>query len=131
VVTTPGGVPVAFTLLPAGFHDRTPVHDLTFPLPPAAGVYTDKADNSRKDEASILADTGVRLVPIRKANMTPNPWTDRLVLRPYRPRTETTNGQLAAMGIQRLRARTTAGFGLKVHASLVALTLVTARSQSR
>ena len=127
LVTTPGGVPVAFSLLPAALHDLTPVHELAFPLPPGAGVYTDKADNSRGDEASILAETGVRLVPIRRANMQPNTWADRLALRAYRPRTETTNSQLEAMGLQRLRARTNAGFALKVHASLLALALTNAR----
>ena len=126
LVTTPGGVPVAFTLLPAALHDLTPVHEVTFPLPPGASVYTDKADNSRADEAAILADTGVRLVPIRRANMAPNPWSDRLALRELRPRTEATNSQLAAMGVQRLRARTNAGFALKVHASLLALALLNA-----
>jgi hypothetical protein len=127
VVTTPGGVPVAFTMLPAALHDLTPVHELTFPLPPDAGVYTDKAYNSRKDEASILAETGVRLVPIRKVNMRPNLWADKLALREHRPRAETTNSQLEAMGVQRLRARTNAGFELKVHASLLALALLNAR----
>ena len=126
LVTTPGGVPIAFAILPAALHDLTPVHELTFGLPAGAGVYTDKAYNSRADEATILAATGVRLVPIRRANMAPNPWPDRLALRDYRPRTETTNSQLEAMGVQRLRARTTAGFELKVLASLVALALVNA-----
>ena len=126
LVTTAAGVPVAFTILPAARHDLTPVHELTVPLPAGANVYADKADNSRTDEASILAEAGVRLVPIRKANMTPHPWTDRLALREHRPRIETTGSQLEAMGVQRLRARTNAGFALKVHASLVALTLINA-----
>ncbi len=126
LVATPNGVPVAFTLLPAALHDLTPVHELTYGLPAAAGVYTDKAYNSKGDEATILAETGVRLVPIRRANMAPNQWPDKLALREYRPRTEATNSQLEAMGLQRLRARTNAGFALKVHASLLALTLINA-----
>ncbi len=121
LVCTPTGVPVAFSLLPAALHDLTPVHELTVALPAGAGVYTDKAYNSAKDEASILAETGVRLVPNRRANMRPNDWTDRLALRTYRKRIETCNSQLEAMGLQRLRARTNAGFVLKVHAALVAL----------
>ena len=126
LVTTATGVPVAFSLLPAAFHDLTPVHEVTFPLPRAARVYTDKAYNSRRDEATILAETGVRLVPIRRADMAPHPWADRLALREHRPRAEATNSQLEAMGVQRLRARTNAGFELKVHASLVALALINA-----
>lgn len=127
LATTPAGVPVAFSLLPGGLHDLTPVHELTFGLPAGAGAYGDKAFNSKDDEASILAETGVRLVPIRKANMRPNTWADKLALRELRPRIEATNSQLEAMGIQRLRARTNAGFGIKVHASLLALTLTNAR----
>jgi len=126
LVTTATGVPVAFTILPGGLHDLTPVHELTFTLPAGASAYGDKAFNSKQDEASILADTGVRLVPIRKANMAPNRWADTLALREHRQRIETSNSQLEAMGIQRLRARTNPGFELKVHASLVALTLINA-----
>ena len=127
LATTPTGVPVAFALLPGALHDLTPVHELTFGLPAGAAAYGDKAFNSKADEASILADTGVRLVPIRRKNMAPNAWLDKVALREHRPRIETTNSQLAAMGLQRLRARTNAGFELKVHASLLALTLSNAR----
>ncbi len=57
-----------------------------------------RALRSAKDEASILADTGVRLVPIRRANMRPNTWADKLALRALRKRIETTGSQLEAMG---------------------------------
>jgi Transposase DDE domain len=126
LVVTPLGVPVAFALLPAACHDLTPVHELTVGLPAGSCAYGDKAFNSKVDEASILAETGVRLVPIRKANMASNRWADKLALRDYRPRVETTNSQLEAMGIQHLHARTNPGFELKVHASLLALTIINA-----
>jgi hypothetical protein len=126
LVVTPQGVPVAFALLPAACHDLTPVHELTVCLPAGSCAYGDKAFNSKADEASILAATGVRLVPIRKANMQTNRGDDKLALRAYRPRVETTNSQLEAMGIQRLHARTNPGFELKVHASLLALTILNA-----
>jgi hypothetical protein len=126
LVTTATGVPVAFSLLPASLHDLTPVHELTVGLPRDAWVYTDKAYNSRADEASILAETGVRVVPIRRKNMTPNTWLEKVGLREHRKRIETTNSQLEAMGLQRLRARTNAGFELKVHAALLALALTNA-----
>lgn len=126
LVVTPAGVPVAFAILPAACHDLTPVHELTAGLPADSCAYGDKAFNSKADEASILAETGVRLVPIRRANMAPNRWADKLALRELRPRAETTNSQLAAMGIQRLHARTNPGFELKILASLFALTLLNA-----
>ncbi len=117
------GVPVAFDLVPGGLHDLTPIHELTYGLPEGATVYGDKADNAADDEASILADTAVRLVPLRKANMRPNIWADTLALRTWRRRIEALYSQLEAMGVQRLRARANPGLQLKLHASLLAATI--------
>ena len=125
-VCTPAGVPVAFDLLPGGLHDLTPVHELTYGLPGDATVYGDKAYNAAADEASILAETGVRLVPIRRANMRPNAWADKLALRAHRKRIEGLYSQGEAMGLQRLRARTNPGLELKVHAALLALAIANA-----
>ena len=124
LVCTAAGVPVAFALPPGALHDLPPVHELTCGLPAGAAVSADKAYNSKADEASILADTGVRLVPLRRANMRPNAWADKLALRAHRQRSETTNSQLEAMGLPRLHVRTTAGLELKVHASLLALACI-------
>jgi Transposase DDE domain len=126
LVCTPAGVPVAFDLLPGGLHDLTPVHELTAGLPQGASVHADKADNSAADEASILAAVGVRLVPLRKGNMRPNRWADKLILRACRQRIEALNSQLEAMGLQRLHARTNGGLELKVHASLLAAAIANA-----
>lgn len=121
LVCTPEGLPVAFDLLPAGHHDLTPIHELTVELPSGARVYADKGYIDLKGEASILADTGVRLIPIRRKNMLPHDWIDEYDLRQYRMSIETTNSQLESMGIERLHARTNIGFEIKVHASLLAL----------
>jgi hypothetical protein len=126
LVVTPIGIPVAFDVLPASLHDLTPVHELTVGLPAGASVYGDKAYNSGKDEATILAETGVRLVPIRRANMAPNSWEEGEGLWQYRKGIESVNSQMTAWGIQRLHARTNAGFMLKVHATLLAVALTNA-----
>jgi len=126
LVCTAGGVPVACDLLPGGLHDLTPIHELTAGLPADATVYGDTGDNAARDEATILADTGVRLVPIRRANMAPNRWVDKRALRAYRLRIEARYSQLAAMGIARLRARTNPGLELKIHAALLAATIANA-----
>lgn len=123
LVCTAAGVPVAFDRLPGALHDLTPVHELVYGLPAGAAIYADKAYNAGADEASILADTGARLVPLRKANMRPNDWADKLALRAHRRRIETLYSQLAAMGVQRLHARTNGGLELKLHASLLAVTI--------
>ncbi len=107
LLCTPEGVPVAFHILPASLHDLTPLHELTAGLPTGARVFGDKGYNSADDEASILAETGVRLIPIRRANMKPHAWfLDELELREYRHTIETVNSQLENMGVQRLHART-------------------------
>lgn len=124
LVCSAEGLPVAFDLLPAAHHDLTPVHELTFNLPNGACVYTDKGYNSRPDETSILEACGVRLIPIRRANMTPHDWVDEYDLHVYRHTIETVNSQLASMGFERLHARSNPGFEIKVHASLLALALI-------
>jgi hypothetical protein len=121
LVCTPDGLPVSFEMVPAAYHDLTPVHELTVDLPDGACVYADKAYNSADDERSIFLDTGVRLVPIRRVNMKPHAWADDFDLRLYRHSIETRNSQLEAMGIQTLHARTNAGFEIKAIASLLAL----------
>jgi len=126
LICTTAGVPVAFDLVPGGLHDLTPIHELTYALPDGATVYGDKGYNAADDEATILADTGVRLVPIRKANMRPNLWADKLALREYRKRIEALYSQVEAMGVERLRARTNPGLELKVHATLLAATITNA-----
>ena len=110
-------------MLPASLHDLTPVHEWAERLPAGASVYGDKAYNSRTDEATILAETGVRLVPIHRANMAPNSWEEVEGLWQYRKGIESVNSQLEAWGIQRLHARTNAGFAIKVHATMLAVAL--------
>jgi hypothetical protein len=82
----------------------------------------DKASKSAADKASILAETGMRLVTVRRATMRPHAWCmDAIELRAYRHTIETVNSQLEKMGSERLYARTNTGFELKVYATLIAL----------
>ena len=91
-----------------------------------------RPSKSAADEASILAETGVRLVPVRRANMRPHAWfMDDIELRAYRHTMETVNRHLEQMGSERLYARTNAGFELKVHATLIALICTNMNEQSR
>jgi IS5 family transposase len=103
------------------YHDLTPLHELTFLLPAGACVFGDKGYNSAPDEATILAETGVRVIPIRRKNMAQHEWVDEVDLKRYRKGIETVNSQLEKMGAQQLHARTNTGFEVKVHASLFAL----------
>ena len=122
LICTPSGVPVSFEMLPAGFHDVTPVHALAVCLPAGARLFGDKAYNSAADEASIVDDTRVRLIPVRRANMQAHAWfLDEIELREYRHTIETVNSQCETMGLERLYARTNPGFKLKVLASMIAL----------
>ena len=123
VICTPQGVPVSFDMLPAAYHDLTPIHELTVELPSGATVFGDKGYISKADAQSILEATGVRLVSVRRKNMAPNDWVDDFDLKTYRKRIETVYSQLEKMGIQSLHARTNRGFALKTWASLLALAL--------
>ena len=121
LVCTPSGLPVSFAIVAGGYHDLTPVHELTFALAEGACVFGDKGYNSAPDEATIFDDIGVRLLPIRRKNMKPHDWADEYDLKRFRKSIETVNSQLEKMGTQHLHARTNAGFEIKVHASLFAL----------
>jgi Transposase DDE domain len=121
LVCTTAGLPVACTLLPGGWHDLTPVHELTVELPAGAWVYGDKAYNSTPDEAVIRTTGGGVLVPLHKDNMAPNTRAEQCGLRTFRLVIETVNSQLAAMGLNHLHVRSVAGLQIKVHASLLAL----------
>jgi Transposase DDE domain len=122
LICTPAGIPVSFDLVPAAFHDLTPIHELAVVLPPGARLFGDKAYNSAPDEASMLEDSGVRLIPVRRANMQPHAWfLDEIELHDYRHTIETVNSQCEKMGLERLYARTNPGFELKVLASIIAL----------
>lgn len=123
LICTPAGLPVSFTRLPAAFHDLTPLHALAFGLAPGARLFGAKADNSAAAAASLLAETAVRLIPVRKANMAPHAWfLDEVGLRQYRHTIETVNSPWEKRGVERLYARTNTGFDLTVYASLIALT---------
>jgi hypothetical protein len=122
MICTQDGIPVSFDLLPAAHHDLTPVHELTVSLPDGATVLGDKGYLSDPVASSILAATGVRLVAIRRKNMSPLAWADDYDMRLYRRRIETAYSQMQAMGIQHLHARTNLGFELKVWSSVLALT---------
>jgi hypothetical protein len=121
LICTPHGLPVAFEMLPAAFHDLTPIHELTFALPEEVTLFADKAYNTLAEEKAILDDISVRLLPVRRKNMKQHHWMDQWDLGEYRHSIETTNSQLEKMGIERLYARTNLGFDIKVHASLLAL----------
>ena len=121
LVCTTDGLPVAFTLLPGGLHDLTPIHELTVTLPERAWVYGDKGDNSAPDEAVIRATGGGVLVPLHKDNMAPHSRAEQCGLRTVRLAVETVDSQLTAMGIAHLHVRSVAGLDITVHASLLAL----------
>ncbi|MBL8204216.1 MAG: IS982 family transposase, partial [Blastocatellia bacterium] len=121
LICTPQGRPVSYTLLAGRYQDLTPSHELTVVLPPGVTVYGDKGYISAPDAATILKDTGGRLIAARRTKMEPYEWTDEMNLKRHRKTIETVNSQMEKMGLQRLYARTNEGFEIKVHASLFAL----------
>jgi hypothetical protein len=126
LVCTQDRVPVSFQLLPASWHDLTPVYDLTTRLPEGASVYADKAYVSADVKEELMTNVGelplIQMVTYKRANMkVQNTQEERWWLKKYRGRIETANSQLENMGIQRLHARTNQGLTIKVLSSLLAL----------
>lgn len=127
LICTPQGVPVRFQMLPASFHDLTPIFELTFGLPKGARVYADKGYISAAIRRTLRPSAkrdGVHLVAMHREGMKPNTFEDWCDLRWYRHHVETANSQLVSMGLQRLHARTDAGFAIKVLSSLLALAVI-------
>jgi len=92
LVRRPDGAPVRVPMRSAG------VRDLRLACPPGRGGWAERRiiirRNGAADEASILAETGVRLVPVRRATMRPHAWLmDAIELRAHRRGIEMTNGQ--------------------------------------
>lgn len=115
------GIPVAYHLLPAAWHDLTPIYELSYLLPVGSSLLGDKAFNDQAAE-QLLAAEGVELVPIRKKNMKrQHGWAQEYDLRTFRRTIEVLNSQTASMGLQQLHARTNEGFFLKLLASIFAL----------
>jgi IS5 family transposase len=129
LICTPERIPVCFQMLPASFHDLTPIYELTFGLPAGASVYADKgyisASVKRALRPTARRPHGVKLVAKHRKAMKPNTFEEWCGLRLYpRQSIETANSQLVSMGIQQLHARTDQGFAIKVLASLLALACI-------
>jgi hypothetical protein len=129
LICTPQRVPVRFQMLPASFHDLTPIYELTFGLPAGASVYADKAYISAATKRALRPTArrpdGVKLVAQHRKGMRPNTFEEWCGMRRYpRQSIETANSQLVSMGIQQLHARTDQGFAIKVLASLLALACI-------
>jgi IS5 family transposase len=116
------GAPVAFTLRPARRHERAALTPLLSHLPVGATVLGDGAYVSAA-RAAFWQQRGVRLIAKRYGRMSPNTQEERRLLR-QRLVIEIVHSQLESMGLQRLRARTRAGFCLKVAVSLLAILLI-------
>lgn len=115
------GIPMCFSVLPASHHDLTALETLIPYLPSGALVAADKGYISARQEARLLALTGVRLVVARRKNMLPNTPADDAFIRRYRHTIETANSCLELMGIQRLHVCSPEGFFIKLTATLLAL----------
>lgn len=123
LVCSAAGLPVAFDVMPAAWHDLTGIQWLTAELPEGATVLGDKAYNSDLDETLCDYYGKILLLPKRRKNMIQDVPEHQALLRRFRPVIETVHSQLEKMGVQRLHARTTLGLFLKLYASLLALLL--------
>jgi hypothetical protein len=119
----PSGIPLAFVLAPATWHELTLVHDLTADLSPHSCVLGDAAYVSRKEQ-QLAWDAGrIYLIAQHHQHMRPNLPEEQALLSRYRKQIETAHSQLEKMGVQRLHVRSLSGLVLKLLAALFALTL--------
>ncbi|MEO8289273.1 MAG: IS982 family transposase [Chloroflexota bacterium] len=114
LICTPHRVPVCFQMLPASFHDLSPIYELTFGLPAGAAVYADKAYISAPTKRALRPTArrphGVKLVALHRKGMKPNTFEEWCGMRLYlRQSIETANSQLVSMGIQSLDCTPCAG----------------------
>jgi hypothetical protein len=120
LVVNAAGIPVRYVLRPAADHDLTPIYELTYDLPALSCILGDKGYISQV-VATILQHEHLHLLTHRRSNMQALDWDAALLLKWHRKTIEVVNTQLESFGVQRLRARTNAGFDLKVHATMLAL----------
>lgn len=116
------GIPVSFDLLPASFDELVPLQYLLAPLAEGSIVVADKGYLSVDDHQLAWTHGYIHLSAKFRKNMRQKSPYEVHLIKQHRPTIETVNSQLEKMGIQRLHARTTIGFTVKVLASLVALT---------
>lgn len=121
LVCSSAGMPVAFDILPASWHDLVPVQHLTAQLPKRAKVLADRGYVSDYDANLCYLFGGIAFIPHHRRNMIPNSDAHQALIRKHRPMIETVYSQLEKMGVQRLHNRTLIGRFLKVYASLLAL----------
>ena len=121
LVCTSAGLPVAFDILPAAWHDLVPVQYLTAELPTRTQVLADKGYVSDYDENLCYIYGGIDLIPHYRNNMIPNSDEHLALIKKHRPMIETVYSKLEKMGVQRLHNRSLTGRFLKVYASLLAL----------
>ncbi len=93
------------------------------PVPENSTVIGDKAFNCESDEKAVK-EFGITLMPIRRKNMKKQ-WSlfeERFMIREHREQIATSFSILSdVMGLNRLKARTLAGFILKAYAAVLAL----------
>lgn len=108
LIVTTTDVPMAWDLVAGALQDQTTIHELCSTLPAGSIVLGDKGARAAVDATTIGAETTVGYVAQHKANIRPNRWEERWLLRIHR---------------NQVKARTNPGFALKVHVAIVALVL--------
>ncbi len=68
MIVDKSGIPVSIVILPAAYHDLTPLYEISFPLPEKSILIGDKAYNCQSIEAG-LAEFNIMLMPKRRKNM--------------------------------------------------------------
>lgn len=124
VLTTVGGLPTEFCILPGSCHDLQGMAELAFDELAAAEVFADAAYTNYEWEDYLLESEALRLQVPRKANSkrTREPFVETYK-QVFRKRIETIFGEIEKMFPKKIHATTLDGFLLKIALFLFAYQL--------
>lgn len=122
LLTTEEGAPVEFVLAAGSSADLNVFKQLPLDLPAHSAIYADKAYNDYAEEELLQQAAQIQLQPLRKSNLLRQwkPWHAATIQR-KRQVIESAFGRLVALLPRHLKAVTSTGIILKIHAFLLAL----------
>ena len=115
------GHPIEFCITPGSVTDIDGLRELHLNLPEGSILFGDKAYNSKEIEDFLLERDGIRLLAKRKKNQKRQLKSiEEFLLNKKRNRIETSFSSIVSRMLRTIRARTEAGFCLKVMLFIIA-----------
>ena len=124
MIVTLTGLPVEFILTPGSESDVKAFRSFDFNDLESSTILGDKAYNDYIQEDIMLESSNIKLLPHRKKNSKrQHSLCEKLKLRLYRNRIETTFSSVTSLMPRCIRAKSKQGFFLKIYFFIIALSL--------